>query len=122
MPRNIAIIASLLLLTSGTVFAGDFVPRASAAYASGADEAAARTLHMAAPASVEAGSSVRTPDTDSTATNPPRAAHLGADAVASDAHALPLSTPAADGDDKPAPDPHKARARRWQSLLPGVMK
>ena len=126
MPRNIAIVASLFLLTSGAVFAGDFAPRAGAAYAPGADEAGARSLHLTTPVSMaEAGpsNSVRTPDADSPATiNPPRAAHLGADAAATDAHALPPSTAAADGDDKPVPDPHKAHARRWQSLLPGVMK
>jgi hypothetical protein len=68
---------------------------------------------------------VRTPDTDAA---PPattrRAAHVGADDAAGGAPAaLPPSAPAADGDDKPAPaNPHKARALRWQSLLPGVMK
>ena len=72
----------------------------------------------------EPASSVRTPDTDSTpSVNAPRAAQLGADAVATDAHALPPSTPAADGDEKAAHDAHKSRAaRRWQSLLPGMMK
>jgi hypothetical protein len=127
MPSNIVLMASLLVLVSGTVVAGDFVPRATGAYAPTADEAGARSLHMGSPASVteSPASSVRTPDTDSAPStiNPPRAAHLGADVVATDARALPPSTPAADGDEKPTPDPHKSRAaRRWQSLLPGVMK
>jgi len=124
MPRNIAIVASLLLLASSGAWAGDFVPRATAAYAPAGDEAGARSLRMAAASMSEPASAVRTPDTDSAPTvNPPRAAHLGADAVASDAHVLPPSTPAAENDDKAAQDAHKSRAsRRWQSLLPGVMK
>jgi hypothetical protein len=49
---------------------------------------------------------------------------VGTDDSAGGAHAVvPPTAPAADGDEKPAPaSPHKARALRWQSLLPGVMK
>lgn len=126
MPRNYAILALLFVAASGcpAVYAGDFVTRASSGYAPAGDEAgrAARATPMNESDSTPA---VRTPDTDAVpVTTTRRAAHAGADDAAGGAHAVaPPSAPAADGDDKPAPvSPHKARALRWQSLLPGVMK
>jgi hypothetical protein len=126
MPRNYAIIALLFVATAcPAVYAGDFVTRATSSYAPAGDEAGARAGHVAAMNESDSTPAVRTPDADTagvTATR--RAAHVGTDDSTGGAHAaLPPSAPAADGDDKPAPvSPHKARALRWQSLLPGVMK
>jgi hypothetical protein len=127
MPRNYAILALLFVAVSGcpAVYAGDFVTRASGGYAPVGDEAGARAGHVAAMNESDSNPAVRTPDTDAApVTTTRRAAHVGADDSAGGAHAVvPPSTPAADGDDKPVPaSPHKARALRWQSLLPGVMK
>jgi len=129
MPRNYAILALLFVAASGcpAVYAGDFVTRATSGYAPAADEAGARAGHVAAINESDSTPAVRTPDTDADAApvaTTRRAAHVGADDSAGGAHAVaPPSAPAADGDDKPAPaSPHKARALRWQSLLPGVMK
>jgi hypothetical protein len=128
MPRNFAILVLLLVAASGctAVYAGDFVTRASSGYTPAGDEAGLRAGHAAAMNESDSTPAVRTPDTDGDAApvaTTRRAAHVGADDSAGGAHAVaPPSTPAADGDDKPAPaSPHKARAR-WQSLLPGVMK
>ena len=129
MPRNYAILALLLVAVGGcpAVYAGDFVTRASSGYVPAGDEAAARAGHQAAMNESNDTPAVRTPDTDAGAapvTAARRAAHVGADDSPGGAHAVVApSTPVADGDDKPAPaSPHKARALRWQSLLPGVMK
>jgi hypothetical protein len=129
MPRNYAILALLLVAAAGcpAVYAGDFVTRASNGYAPGVDEAGARAGHVAAMNESDETPAVRTPDTDAGAapvTAARRAAHVGTDDSSSGAHAVVApSAPVADGDDKPAPaNPHKARAMRWQSLLPGVMK
>ena len=126
MPRNYAILALLFVAASGcpAVYAGDFVTRASSGYAPAGDEAG-RAGRAPAMNESDSAPAVRTPDTDTapvTATR--RAAQVGADDSAGGAHAVvPPSAPAVDGDDKPAPaSPHKARALRWQSLLPGVMK
>jgi hypothetical protein len=127
MPRNYAILALLLVAATAcpAVYAGDFVPRATSAYAPAGDEAGARAGRVGAMNEPDSASAVRTPDADAApAATAHRSAHVGADDSAGGAHAaLPPSAPAADGDDKPAPvSPHKARALRWQSLLPGVMK
>ena len=129
MLRNYAILALLLVAVSGcpVAYAGDFVTRASGGYASAGDDSGARAGRVAATAAMSESDTqvVRTPDTDAApATTTRRAAHVGADDAAASAHAaLPPAAPAADGDDKPVPaSPHKARALRWQSLLPGVMK
>jgi hypothetical protein len=128
MPRNYAILALLFVAVSGcpAVYAGDFVTRASSGYAPVGDEAGARAGHVAAMNESGSAPAVRTPDTDADAApvTTRRATHVGTDDSAGGAHAVvPPSTPAADGDDKPVPaSPHKARALRWQSLLPGVMK
>ena len=129
MPRNYAILALLLVAAAGcpAVYAGDFVTRASNGYAPGVDEAGARAGHVAAMNEPDETPAVRTPDTDAGAapvTAARRAAHVGTDDSSSGAHAVVApSAPVADGEDKPAPaNPHKARAMRWQSLLPGVMK
>ena len=129
MPRNYAILALLLVAATAcpAVYAGDFVTRASSGYAPAGDEAGARAGHVAAMNESDSTPAVRTPDTDVDAapvTTTRRAAQVGTDDAAGGAHAVvPPSAPAADGDDKPAPaSPHKARALRWQSLLPGVMK
>jgi hypothetical protein len=127
MPRNYAILALLLVAVSGcpALYAGDFVTRASGGYAPAGDDTGARAGRAAAAMSESDTQVVRTPDTDTApATTTRRAAHVGADDAAANAHAaLPPAAPAADGDDKPVPaSPHKARALRWQSLLPGVMK
>jgi len=129
MPRNYAILALLLVATGGcpAVYAGDFVTRAGSSYAPAGDEAGARAGRQAAMNESDDAPAVRTPDTDTgtaPATSARRAAHVGADDSSGGAHAVVApSSPAADGDDKPAPaSPHKARALRWQSLLPGVMK
>jgi len=129
MPRNYAILALLLVAAAGcpVVYAGDFVARASSGYAPAGDEAGARAGHQTAMNESDDPPAVRTPDTDTGAspvTTARRAAHVGADDSSGGAHAaVAPSTPVADGDDKPAPaGPHKARALRWQSLLPGVMK
>ena len=127
MPRNYAILALLFVAVSGApaaVHAGDLVTRASSAYAPAGDEPA-RAGRAAAMNDSDSTPAVRTPDTDAApVATAPRAAHVGTDDAAAGAHAaVPPSAPAADGDDKPAPaSPHKARALRWQSLLPGVMK
>lgn len=128
MPRNYAILALLLVAATGcpAVYAGDFVTRAGSGYVPAGDEAGARAGHATATNESDETPAVRTPDTDAGAapvTAVHRAAHVGAD-DASGAHAVVApSAPVADGDDKPAPaNPHKARALRWQSLLPGVMK
>lgn len=126
MPRKYAILALLLVAASGCpdVYAGDFVTRAAGSYAPAGDDSAARAGRVVAPeAACDSDRSVvRTPDTDAMpATTTRRATHVGADDVGGGAHAA--LAPAASGDDKPAPaSPHKARALRWQSLLPGVMK
>jgi hypothetical protein len=125
MPRNYAILALLLVAVSGcpAVYAGDFVTRASGSYAPAVDDSGARAGRAAMSESDT--QVVRTPDTDAApATTTRRAAHVGADDAAGAHAALPPATPAADAaDEKPAPaSPHKARALRWQSLLPGVMK
>jgi hypothetical protein len=129
MPRNYAILALLLLAATGcpAVYAGDFVTRAGSGYTPSGDEAGARAGHVAAMNESDDTPALRTPDTDAGAapvTTTRRAAHVGADDAAGGAHAVVApSAPVADGDDKPAPaSPHKARALRWQSLLPGVMK
>ena len=127
MPRNYAILALLFVAATGcqAVYAGDFVTRASSGYAPSGDEAGARAGHVAAMNESESTPAVRTPDTDADAApvaTARRAGQMGADDSAVHA-AVPASAPAADADDKPAPaSPHKARALRWQSLLPGVMK
>ncbi|HEX3121848.1 MAG TPA: hypothetical protein VHQ21_00980 [Rhodanobacteraceae bacterium] len=127
MPRNYAILALLFVAATGcpAVYAGDFVTRAGSGYTPAGDEAGARAGHVAAMNDSDSAPAVRTPDTDAapvTATR--RAAHVGTDDAAGGAHAVaPASTPTADAEDKPVPaSPHKARALRWQSLLPGVMK
>ena len=129
MPRNYAILALLLVAAPGSqaVYAGDFVPRATSGYAPAGDESSSRAGRVAATAAMNEcdTQTVRTPDTDAAPVTTTRhAAHVGTDDAAAGAHAaLPPSAVAADGDDKPAPaSPHKARALRWQSLLPGVMK
>ena len=127
MPRNYALLALLFVAASAcpAVYAGDFVPRAPSGYAPAGDEAGARAGRGAAMNESDCATAVRTPDADAAPVSTPhRAAHVGTDDSAGGAHAaLPASAPAADGDDKPAPvSPHKARALRWQSLLPGVMK
>lgn len=129
MLRNYAIFALLLVAVSGcpAVYAGDFVTRASGGYAPAGDDSVARAGRAAATAAMSESDTqvVRTPDTDAApATTARRAPHVGADDATASAHAaLPPAAPAADGDDKPVPaSPHKARALRWQSLLPGVMK
>jgi hypothetical protein len=125
MPRNYAILALLFVAATAcpAVYAGDFVTRASNGYAPAGDEAgrAGRTTAMNESDTTPA---VRTPDTDAVPVTATRhAAHVGADEATVGAHAVaPPATPAVDGDDKPAPAPHKAHALRWQSLLPGVMK
>jgi hypothetical protein len=128
MPRNYAILALLLVVATGSsaVQAGDFVSRASGGYAAAGDEAGARAGRVATAAMDESEApAVRTPDADAA---PPAStrhtARVGADDATGGAHAVvPAVAPVADGDDKPAPaSPHKARALRWQSLLPGVMK
>jgi len=128
MPRNFAILALLFVAAAGcpAVYAGDFVTRAGNGYAPAGDEAGARAGHAAEMNDSDSTPAVVTPDADADAapaTTTRRAAHVGIDDSAGGAHAVVApSTPAADGDDKPAPaSPHKARAR-WQSLLPGVMK
>src|SRR4029453_3343231 len=126
MPRNYAILALLFVAATGcpAVYAGDFVARASSGYAPAGDEAGARIGHVAMKES-DSAPAVRTPDTDAApVATAPQAAHVGTDDAAGSAHAVaPPSAPAADGDDKPVPaSPHKTRALRWQSLLPGVMK
>jgi hypothetical protein len=129
MPRNYAILALLFVALTGcpAVYAGDFVTRATSGYTPAGDEAGARAGHAAAMNESDSTPAVRTPDTDADAAPAAtlhRAARVGTDDSAGGAHtAVPPSTPAADGDDKPVPaSPHKARALRWQSLLPGVMK
>jgi hypothetical protein len=129
MPRNYAILALLLVAATGcpAVYAGDFVPRAGSGYTPAGDEAGARAGHVAAMNESDSTPAVRTPDTDgdtAPVATTHRAVHAGADDSAGSAHAVVApSAPVADGDDKPAPaSPHKARAMRWQSLLPGVMK
>lgn len=127
MPRNCAILALLFVAVSAcpAVYAGDFVTRASSGYAPAGDEAGARVGRVAAMNESDSTPAVRTPDTDAApVTTTRRAAHVGTDDSAGAAHAVaPPSTPAADGEDKPVPaSPHKARALRWQSMLPGVMK
>jgi hypothetical protein len=129
MPRNYAILALLLVAASGcpAVYAGDFVARANNGYTPAGDEAGARAGHLVAMNESDSTPAVRTPDTDAGAapvTATRRAAHVGADDSAGGAHAVVApSSPAADGDDKPVPaNPHKTRALRWQSMLPGVMK
>ena len=128
MPRNYAILALLFVAATGcpAVYAGDFVTRAGSGYTPAGDEAGARAGHVAAMNDSDSAPAVRTPDTDADAapvTTTRRAAHVGSD-DSGGAHAVaPASVPAADGEDKPVPaSPHKARALRWQSLLPGVMK
>ena len=128
MPRNYAILALLFVAATAcpAVYAGDFVTRASG-YTPAGDEAGPRAGHVATMSESDSTPGVRTPDTDADAapvTATHRAAQVGTDDAAAGAHAVaPPSAPAADGDDKPAPaSPHKARALRWQSLLPGVMK
>jgi hypothetical protein len=127
MPRNYAVLALLLVAASAcpAVYAGDFVTRASS-YTPAGDESG-RAGRAAVMNDSDSAPTVRTPDTDADAapvTTTRRAAHVGADDSVGGAHAVaPPSTPTTDGDDKPAPaSPHKARALRWQSLLPGVMK
>jgi hypothetical protein len=126
MLRSQAILAVALLFAAGcsAACAGDFMPRAANGIAAVADDHAGRSV------SADAGPTAVMSEPDATpvarvapapVTSPRRAAHVGADDVAADAHA-----PVVGDEDKggsgsvPA---HKSRnALRWQSLLPGVMK
>jgi hypothetical protein len=127
MLRSQAILTVALLLAAGcsAACAGDFMPRAGNGIAVVADDHATRSASADAGPTAVMSEPVAAPVARAVpaaaAVAPRRAAHVGADDVAADAH-----TPAAADDDKGgagAVPAHKSRAAlRWQSLLPGVMK
>ena len=123
MPRIRAVFVALAFVcASSAACAGDFMPRATNGFAAVGDDPGPRS------ASVDVGSAAPMSESESPgparATTPSRSGHVGVDGNSSaDNHAI--TTPASDGEDKAtsaAPAPHKSRALRWQSLLPGVMK
>lgn len=124
MPRIRAVFVALAFVcASSAACAGDFMPRATAGYAAVGDDPGPRS------ASVDVGSAAPMSEAESPgpvrASAPSRSGHVGVDGNATaDNHTA--ATAANDGEDKatsaaPA-NPHKSRALRWQSLLPGVMK
>ena len=127
MLRSQAILAVALLFAAGcsAACAGDFMPRAANGLAAAADD------HAARPASADAGPTAVMSEPAATAVaraalvpaaSPRRAARVGADDVAADAHAQVSADEDKGGGSSSVPA-HKSRnALRWQSLLPGVMK
>ena len=133
MLRIQAIVSAALLFAVGcsAACAGDFLPRAAGGVTVAAAEPSGRSgcpeAGSAAMSESDSISTTRSSAASSSSSSTPvrRAAHVGADEVAADAHS---ATPSSTGDEDKgsggaAVAPHKVRSSlRWQSLLPGVMK